>query len=181
MSPSIFAWRHHVSYYDIVSQAELPYAPTPAAAIKAGFSALEMGFGLARGSGQSFIDLGAGTGEVVMYCARNFSIASFGIEINNSMVRIAQKSIRREKLKNAAIWKGDLFDHDLGYYDFIFIFTLPHMQRFLNHVFETARRGAIVFSYKYPLDQLDGLLASRHEESVEIDGIKHWLFFYERK
>ncbi len=181
MSPSIFAWRHHASYYDIVSQTELPYAPTPAAAIQAAFSVLELGFGLTRGSGQSFIDLGAGTGEVVMYCARAFGIASFGIEINNSMVRIAQKSIKKEKLRNACVWKGDLFDYDLGNYDFIFIFTLPSVQRFLNHVFETARHGAIVFSYKYPLDQLDALLVLRHEENVEIDGIKHSLYFYERK
>ncbi|MEX2683408.1 MAG: class I SAM-dependent methyltransferase [Candidatus Sigynarchaeota archaeon] len=181
MSPSIFAWRHHARYYDIVSQAELPYAPTPAAAIRAGFSVLEMGFGLTRGSGQTFIDLGAGTGEVVMYCARTFGIASFGIEINDAMVRIAKKAIRREKLKNAYVWKGDLFDHDLGYYDFIFIFTLPNVQRFLNHVFLTARYGATIFSYKYPLDQLDSVLSLRHEESVEIDGSKHSLFFYERK
>ncbi len=181
MTPSIFAWRHHASFYDISSQAELPYAPTPPEAIQAGFSVLEMGFGLVRGSGQAFIDLGAGMGDLVMYCARTYGIASFGIEINQAMVRIAQKAIRKERLKNARVWKGDLFDHDLGMYDFIFMFTLPHVQRFLNHVFETARHGAIIFTYKYPLDKMDALLRLMHEASVEIDGNKHALFFYERR
>ncbi len=181
MTPSPFALRHHDRYYDITSQAELPYAPTPPEAIQTAFSALEMGFGLVRDSGQAFIDLGAGTGELVMYCARVYGIASFGIEINQAMVRMAQKAIRKGRIKNARVWRGDLFDHNLGMYDFIFMFTLPHVQRFLNHVFETARRGAVIFTYKYPLDELDALLRLMHEASVEIDGNKHALFFYERR
>jgi precorrin-6B methylase 2 len=154
--------------------------PTPVAVIEAAFSILEMGFGLVRGSGQTFIDLGAGTGDVVLFCSKTYRISALGIEINHAFVRLAQKSIRAQKLKNARVWKGDLFDHPLGMYDFIFIFALPHIQRFLKHVFESARHGAIVFTYKYPLDQLDALLTLRHEAAIQINGITSHLFFYEK-
>jgi precorrin-6B methylase 2 len=180
MAPSLFAWRQHARFYDIQSQVALPYSPTPEAVIQAAFANLEMGFGLSRGSSQTFMDLGAGTGQIVMYCAKTFKIASFGIEINQSFVRLAQKAIRHEKLKNANVFKGDLFDHHLGAYDYIFIFTLPTIQRFLNHVFETAHRGAIVFTYKYALDQLDSLLTLRHEAQVDVDGTPRFIYFYEK-
>ncbi|MBN2154193.1 MAG: hypothetical protein JW839_22250 [Candidatus Lokiarchaeota archaeon] len=86
----------------------------------------------------------------------------------------------KSKPKKAVVRRGDLFDHDLGRYDFIFTYTLPGVQRFLKHVFATARPGAVVFSYKYPLDQLGALLQLRHEEGVEVDGKGRSLFFYVR-
>ncbi|NMC07895.1 MAG: class I SAM-dependent methyltransferase [Candidatus Lokiarchaeota archaeon] len=180
MTP-LFTWKKRVRFYDIQSQLALPYAPTPEVVIQDAFSSLEMGFGLSRGSNQTFIDLGAGTGQIVMYCARTYKIASYGIEINDGFVRIARKAIRREKLRNATVFQGDLFTHDIGQYDFVFIYTLPPVQKFLNHVFETAHRGAIIFTYKYPLDELSHLLALRYEAQVDVDGSPVRIYFYERK
>jgi ubiquinone/menaquinone biosynthesis C-methylase UbiE len=170
-----------VSYYDIQSQADLPFLATPDEVIKEAFATLERDFGLQKKSRQRFIDLGSGTGDVVVQCARDYGIHSHGIEINEGLVSIARQKVKDARARHAKFWKGDLFALDLASYDFIFLFSLPHDQKFLNHVFKTAKPGAIITAYKYPLDELSPLLALKKEQEVMVDGKAFKLFFYEHE
>ncbi|HME52307.1 MAG TPA: methyltransferase domain-containing protein [Candidatus Lokiarchaeia archaeon] len=169
-----------VSYYDIQSQADLPFLATPEEVITEAFKVLEHDFGLRRKSHQKFIDLGSGTGDVVLRCAREYGIPAHGIEINENLVNIARQKVKQARLKHVKLWKGDLFAYKLEQYDFIFLFSLPHNQKFLNHVFVTAKHGAIITAYKYPLDELEPLLSLKKTQVVKVDGKSFELFFYER-
>ena len=170
-----------VPYYDIQSQADLPFLATPDVVIKEAFTVLEREFGLQKKSRQRFIDLGSGTGDVVVHCAREYGIQAHGIEINENLVNLARQKAREAGSKHVKIWKGDLFVFKLDHYDFIFLFSLPHDQKFLNHVFATAKCGAIITAYKYPLDELQPLLALKKIHDVTVDDRVIKLFFYERE
>nr|MDO8113560.1 class I SAM-dependent methyltransferase [Candidatus Sigynarchaeota archaeon] len=166
------------TYYEIQSQTDLPFLPTPETIIKEVFVVLEADFGLVRKSRQRFIDLGSGTGDVVVCCASNYKIRADGIEINEKFVNEARMKIKKAGIKHTRMWKGDLFDFSLARYDFIFLFSLPHNQRFLNHVFQTAKTGAIVISYKYPLDELNQVLGLKKELHVSLNGMAQEVYFY---
>ena len=101
-------------------------------------------FGLKKKINKKFIDLGSGDGRVVVFAALNYGIRSFGIEINDNLVQEAiecVKSLKQSKnykkrfFKKINIRKGDFFDYDISEYDYIYIYSLPTMHRYLKHVF----------------------------------------------
>ena len=53
---------------------------------------------------------------------------------------------------------GDIFEQNIKKFDFIYIYSLPTMQKFLNHVFNTAKSDAVFISYKYPLKNFESYL-----------------------
>jgi len=111
--------------------------------------------------------LGAGNGQIIIYSASNYGIKSFGIEINENLIIEARekvKMLKREKKYKKKLFRKiklitkDLFSISLKQYDFIYIFSLPTMQKLLKHVFLTAKTGAIVISFKYPLKNFEKIL-----------------------
>lgn len=169
-----------VPYYDIQSQADLPNLATPGVVIKEAFDVLEHEFGLRKRSRQRFIDLGSGTGDVVIHCALEYGIQAHGIEINENLVALACQKARDAGAKRVKLWKGDLFAYSLDRYDFIFLFSLPHDQKFLHHVLATAKPEAVITAYKYPLDELQPLLSIKKTRDVMVDNKAFQLFFYQR-
>ncbi|MHA1791782.1 MAG: SAM-dependent methyltransferase [Promethearchaeota archaeon] len=139
------------SYYEIQSQVALPFLPTSLEIIEDVFKILKNNFGLKNASGQMLIDLGSGDGRVVIYAAKTYNVRAVGVEINSNLNKEAVKKIHEEKVNDAAIIKGDLFSQDLNKFDFIFIFALPDNYKFLQHVFKTIKRGAIIIIHKYPI------------------------------
>jgi predicted O-methyltransferase YrrM len=168
------------SYYDMQSQVALPFAPTPDSAIEGIMDTLEQSFGLSAGSKQRFIDLGAGNGKVVFMVARRFRVKATGVEINDQLIREANHVQKEARLKGARVVKGDLFQQDLAGFDFVFIFSLPDNQRFLNHVFQTARPGTIIVAYRYALDELPHLLALEQVQAVQANEEEQHAYFYRR-
>jgi len=89
------------NYYKYQSQLALPFLETNEELIQGIFQALEQKLGLNRNSKQIFIDLGAGDGRIVLYCTLNYGIRSFGIEINEFLVKEINekiKMVKKEKL-----------------------------------------------------------------------------------
>ncbi|MBY9004177.1 MAG: class I SAM-dependent methyltransferase [Candidatus Lokiarchaeota archaeon] len=153
--------------YELQAQLSLPFLSTSSKALTHIFNVLEKRFSLKKGSTQKFIDLGAGNGNVIVHSALNYSISSLGIEINEILIDEIKERIKilKEKklysskiLHKIVIKKMDLFQQDLSNFDFVYLFSLPTMQKYLKHVFLTAKEGAIIISYKYPLDGFDSII-----------------------
>jgi len=171
------------------SQLDLPFLETDNKFIKEIFQTLELEFGLENSSEQKFIDLGAGNGTVVIYTALNYNIKAHGIEINQNLImeaKIRIKSLRKEgnfkkKLfKNLKIKLGDFFLLNLKDYDFIYIYSIPSMQKFLKHLFNTARKGAIIISHKYPLKGFNSILKEEYRLSHKNEKQEIYSFFYKK-
>jgi cyclopropane fatty-acyl-phospholipid synthase-like methyltransferase len=148
------------NYYEIISQSALPYLESDERILKKVFAVLEKKFQLSVHSNQQFCDLGSGNGTVIIYCSLHYDIKSIGIEINSHLVKETQERIEALKqmkkelipsLEKISLIRGDLFNISLEAFDFIYIFSLPSMQKYLTHVFRTADSETVFISYKYPL------------------------------
>ena len=148
-------------YRKIYSQLDLPFQETKKISLKNIFRTLEKKFDLKKNSKQSIIDLGSGNGRVIIYSAINYGIRSIGIEIDPILIKEAKNSTRllreakileKKALNKISFIHGNFYTHSLKKYDFIYIYSLPTMQKYLKHVFQTAKRGAIIISHMYPLE-----------------------------
>ncbi len=173
----------------IFSQLELPFLETPPDLLEEIFHILRDRFGLKRNSNQKMIDLGAGNGTVIIYSALNYNIESFGIEINSNLIDETKTRIRilkvkhnhkRSILKNIKIELGDFYQKNLKKFDFIYIYSLPTMQKYLKHVFFTAKKGAIIISHKYPLNGLNSYLKLDYELIQKKGNKEFTTYFYSR-
>ncbi len=173
--------------YTIHSELALPYLETPEDHIRAIFKTLEIKFGLKRDSKQKLIDLGCGDGRVVLYAALNYGVLSIGYEINPDLVKEAleqkdllkkEKKYKSKYFRKIKIKMGDLFNLNLKKYDFIYIFSLPTMQKFLHHVFQTAKPKATFISYKYPLDQFKTYLKLHYKMTIQSESRETYIYFY---
>ncbi|MFX1346842.1 MAG: class I SAM-dependent methyltransferase [Promethearchaeota archaeon] len=171
------------------SQIDLPFQETKQVYLEEIFKTLEREFDLQRNSKQSFLDLGSGTGHVVIYSAINYGIRSVGIEIDPILIKEAKKSIRLLKenkiskkkiLHKITLIHGDLYSHNLKNYDFIYIYSLPTMQKYLKHVFQKVKGGSIVISHVYPLKGLIGYLGFKFKLDHNKEIQKVSTFFYRK-
>ena len=176
-------------YRDFHSQLQLPYQGSDEDHLSEIFQVLEDKFGLVNNSGQSFIDLGAGEGRVVTYCALNYRIESVGVEINPELVEEGKEKIKELKkesgiepsvLNRIHFKQGNMFYQDLKGYDYIYLFSLPTMTRYLKKLLANAKDGAIIISYKYPIHAFEGFLTQRFELSLETPRETISTYFYEK-
>jgi len=180
----------HNKYYEFQAQLSLPFLSTSPEALDQIFKTLENRFALKKGSAQRLIDLGAGNGTVIIFSARTYNISSLGIEINDILINEIKENIKKLKdtkihnpkiLNKIQIKKGDLFQQDLDNFDFIYLFTLPTMQKYLKHVFLTAKEGSIFISYKYPLEGFEFILKLEYVLDVKVEKELIKTFFYKRR
>ena len=173
----------------ITSQLELPFLETPPDLLEEIFHTLRDKFGLYKNSNQKLIDLGAGNGTVIIYSALNYNIESFGIEINPNLIEETKRRIRILKakhnhkksiIKKIKIELGDFYQKNLKKFDFIYIYSLPTMQKYLKHVFSTAKKGAIIVSHKYALDGLNSYLKFDYELTQKKGNKEFSTYFYLR-
>lgn len=173
----------------ITSQLELPFLETPPDLLEEIFHTLRDKFGLHKNSNQKLIDLGAGNGTVIIYSALNYNIESFGIEINPNLIEETKKRIKtlqvkhnhkRSTLKNIKLELGDFYQKNLKKFDFIYIYSLPTMQKYLKHVFSTAKKGSIIVSHKCPLNGLNSYLKPDYELKQKKGNKEFTTYFYSR-
>ena len=170
---------------NFLSQLQLPFEETPLELLEEIFNILQVKFGLTRNSNQKLVDLGAGNGQIIIYSALNYGIKSFGIEINENLIIEAKEKIKLNKkekkfkkrlFRKIKLIQEDFFNISLENYNFIYIFSLPTMQKFLDHVFLTAKSGAIVISFKYPLNNFEKILKLSYK--LELKGVQQVLNTY---
>ena len=175
--------------YSLYSQIDFPYLETNENFIKGIFEILETKFSLRSDSNQRFIDLGCGDGRVVIYAALHYGIKSTGVEINLNLIEEANsklnllktnKTYTRKQTKKIRIMNEDLFQLNLNKFNFIYIFSLPTMQKFLKHTFETVKKNSVIISYKYPLKDFDSFLKLEEEIELKSENLKVFTFFYRK-
>ncbi|MFX0139758.1 MAG: methyltransferase domain-containing protein [Candidatus Hodarchaeota archaeon] len=176
-------------FFKFHSQLDLPFLETSNESLKEIFQILELEFGLKRNSNQKLVDLGAGNGNIVIFSALYYGIKSYGIEIDQSLIKEAKKRIKSlEKKANfdnrlfrkIKIKFGDFYLHNLKKYDFIYIFSLPPMQKYLKHLFSTAKRGAVIISHKYQLSELNSLLKYEYTLAYKKNKQEIFTFLYRK-
>ncbi len=175
--------------YIFHSQLALPFLETNENHLGSIFQTLEDDFGLKKDSNQKLIDLGAGNGGVIIFSALNYRIKSCGIEINANLIQEAKermKTLKQEKkqvrslLKKAKIKFGDIFEQNLHEFDFVYIYSLPTMHRYLNHVFKTAKFGTIIISYKHELKGFNSYLKVVEKLDLETNNSQISAYFYRK-
>ncbi|TFG08542.1 MAG: class I SAM-dependent methyltransferase [Promethearchaeota archaeon] len=154
-------------HYYINCQLDLPFLETDNAHVIEIFKTLHTKFGLRKNSNQKLVDLGAGSGRIIIFAAINYGIKSFGIEIDQNLIHEIKEFInflKREKkcqhkiVRKIIIKLGDFYSVKLSKFDYIYMYSLPTMHQYLNHVLQTAKKGAVVISYKYPIHNYEDLL-----------------------
>ncbi|MHA1191084.1 MAG: hypothetical protein ACTSP9_02155 [Promethearchaeota archaeon] len=102
-------------------------------------------------------------------------------EVKERIKILKEKKLNSSKiLRKIDIKKGDLFQQDLSNFDFVYIFSLPTMQKYLKHVFLTAKEGTIVISHKYPLDEFDSILKLEHVLDIKLKRDLLMTYFYKK-
>ncbi|MFO8018321.1 MAG: class I SAM-dependent methyltransferase [Promethearchaeia archaeon] len=176
---------NYKKFKEFTSQLALPFQETFQVFLRPIFNVLEDHFGLQKNSDQSFIDLGAGDGRVVLYVGFHYNIKSVGIEINHNLIEVANESFNRIKKKypqrnfNYIQFKhDDMFEYDIRKYDFIYAFSLPTMQKSMTHILKTAKKGAILIAHKYPLTICKSLLTQKYKLKHQTKKKPIYTYFY---
>lgn len=176
-------------FLEISSQLDLPFLETNRELIQKIFEPLKLRFRSTKNSNQKLVDLGSGNGQIIIYSALNCCIKSFGIEINPDLIKEAklyikllkkQKMYQRKLFRNIKFIHGDFYEIDMRNFDFIYIYSFPTMQRYLHHVFLTAKNKSIIISYKYPLNGFDSFLKLEYELKSEFKDRIISTFYYEK-
>ncbi len=175
--------------YETQSQQALPFLETDRDFLPEILKTLETKFGLKKDSNQRFADLGSGNGRVVIEVGLSCGIRALGFEINSNLIQEAKtlvKQFKKEKKHPKARFKkiqfeqADLFQLNLKDFDYIYIFTLPSTFRFLNHVFITAKTGAVIISFKYPFDMFENYLKLEFVLSQKVENKEISTYFYKK-
>jgi len=66
-------------------------------------------------------------------------------------------------------------------FDFIYIYSLPTMQKYLKHVFKTAKNGALIISHMYPLKGFSICLELMQKLEYEDENHDSATYFYKKK
>jgi len=176
-------------FLEISSQLDLPFLETNRELIQKIFETLKLRFGLIKYSNQKLIDLGSGNGQIILYSALNYGIKSIGIEINQDLIKEAKRNmklLKKQKMYQDKLFRkikfihGDFHEIDMRDFDFIYIYSLPTMQQYLNHVFLTARNKSVIISHKYPLNGFESFVKLEYELKSEIKDQIISTFYYEK-
>ncbi|HUC02093.1 MAG TPA: class I SAM-dependent methyltransferase [Candidatus Paceibacterota bacterium] len=122
-----------------------PYFPTPTRAIRAALRAAELR------PGESFYDLGAGTGRALLIAEHEFGARATGFEISPLFAAIALADLFLHRSR-ATIKMADFFKEDIGGADVIFCFlAIRTMARMEEQIGRQAKAGARIIVYAFPL------------------------------
>ncbi len=122
-----------------------PYYPTRKSAIREALK--EAGLK----PGESFYDLGAGTGKALLIAEKEFGARATGFEISVLFYLIGKINLLVHR-SHAALIKKNLFRADLGDADVVFCFlAIRSMQRMEDKIKTGLKSGARIIVYAFPL------------------------------
>jgi hypothetical protein len=138
-----------------------PYVPTPDIVVEAMLR-------LARVGPRDFlIDLGSGDGRIVITAAKKFGARGFGVDIDESLVRLSNHAAAREGVGDRVrFYRQDLFQTSIGQATVVTLYLLPDMvNRLRDKLGRELRPGTRVVSHDYPIT---GWVPER-TESMDVD------------
>ncbi|MHA2183293.1 MAG: hypothetical protein ACXAAH_17890, partial [Promethearchaeota archaeon] len=81
---------------------------------------------------------------------------------------------------NIRIIHGDFYRHNLKEFDYIYIYSLPTMQKYLKHVFKTTKKGSVIISHIYAIKNLTNYLELKLKLEHDNDNQNAYTFFYRK-
>jgi len=105
-------------------------------------------------SGQTFYDLGCGTGTVVLEAARNYNLTVIGVELSFPIYFICKIRSFFGKFKgNLTLKRKNMFKEDLGKADIVYVFGMPNSleKKLLPKLEAELKPGAKVISYVFEI------------------------------
>lgn len=151
-----------------------PYLPTPATIVEkmlqlAGVKA-----------GEKVYDLGSGDGRIVIQAARKYKADAYGVELDESLVKLSTERIRTLGLTATAhIIQGDLLQQDYSSADVVTIYLLPVAISKVTPILEKQlKKGARVVAHDFEFFQWTPVKIMDIDDDGE--GRSHRLFLYKR-
>lgn len=99
--------------------------------------------------GKNFYELGSGDGRVVMEAAR-LGAQSYGVEQSYLRVWYSRYSAWRQKLRNASVFHGNVFDRNYYPADVVFIYLLPKaVNRLEDKLKNELKKGSVIITQTF--------------------------------
>ena len=103
-------------------------------------------------AGEYLIDLGSGDGRVVVEAAKRYGVRGLGVDIDASLVRLAQENARKAGVEKLARFETkDLFELDFSAADIVTAYLLPDINLKLAPKFLKMRPGARVVTHDFDM------------------------------
>jgi SAM-dependent methyltransferase len=134
-----YSWRH------------APWQPTPAAELPRILKHLDLG------PEQTFCDLGAGDGRLLLWVHAATGATCVGIEASPLQYAVARVRLALQGTHHTSVRLGDLYAADLSGFDAVYVWGTAYsvsMPRFGERMRQTLRPGARLVSYHYPVHGL---------------------------
>ncbi len=129
-----------------VQAADVPYVPTPWNVVDA---MLKMG---AVGPDDYLIDLGSGDGRIVISAAKKFGTRGFGVDLDENLVRTAQREADRQGVKDkASFYARNLFDTDISKATVISMYLLNSVNLRLRPLLFKLKPGTRLVSHDFDM------------------------------
>lgn len=104
-------------------------------------------------AGEVFYDLGCGSGQTVLYAARQFQARAIGVELALPLYLICQLKKLVTRTDNVQFKWKNLFSEDLTCADAVYFFGMPHSiaAKLKLKLEQELKPGARVISYVFPI------------------------------
>lgn len=118
--------------------------------------------------GETFYDLGCGTGKTVIYAAKNSQAKAIGVEISFILILICKIKQALNLNKNIKFKWKNLFKEDLSQADVIYFFGMPKNinSTLKKKLQKECKKGARIISYVF---SVDGLTLIKKDKPAEKD------------
>ena len=121
--------------------------------------------------GDLVFDLGSGDGRVPIYAARHFGARAIGIELEDNLVRLAQRSARDQGVSHRVRFlRQDLFEADISRASVIALYLSPDGMTKLKPRLLAQKPGTRVVSHQFHLDDWEP------DEVVRVEGRTGYLW-----
>ncbi len=123
---------------------DTPYVQTPQVVVD---KMLEM----AKISSKDYlIDLGSGDGRMIITAARRYGARGFGVDLNKSLVTLANRNAARMGVANRAVfYERDLHETDITQADVLTIYLLPEVNLMVRPRILALKPGTRLVSHDY--------------------------------
>jgi precorrin-6B methylase 2 len=149
----------------------VPYVPTP-------YRIIDKMIALANlKPGEKVVDLGSGSGRIVLRAAKKHQGEVWGLEKSKLLLTVSRwRSPFNRKKAKVVFNSADIFDYDLSSFDVVFCFLTSLGMKKLENSFLTLKPGAKIVSYMFPLSN-----PKNFSEQMVSWGKKDKIFIYTKK
>jgi len=124
----------------------VPYVPTPYRIIDRMIEAASLK------PGEKVVDLGSGSGRIVLRVAKKHQGEVWGLEKSKLLLKVSRfRSPYNRKKAKVIFQSADIFDYDLNQFVVVFCFLTSLGLKNLAKSFSTLKPGARIISYMFPL------------------------------